>query len=120
MVTKPRFAEDANFSNGLAAFVLFAVFAAVFYTASFPEAAGFPEDASLVAGIGYALFDLSSQSPVPTEGFLAAFDIVGVVLVAAVVGAILLASHERETVDGMVVALTDGGRSEDDADGGEQ
>jgi NADH-quinone oxidoreductase subunit J len=118
MVTKPRFAEDANFGNGLAAFVLFAVFAAVFVTASFPEPAGFPQDASLVAGIGYAMFDLTGQSPVPTEGFLAAFEIVDLVLVGALVGAIVLASHEREGIKGMVVALTDGG--DDEADGGEQ
>jgi NADH-quinone oxidoreductase subunit J len=120
MTTKPRFAEDANFANGLAAFVLFAVFAAVFFTAEFPEAAGFPDGASLVAGIGYALFDLSSMSPAPTEGFLAAFEIVGVVLVAAVVGAVMLASHEREGLSGMVVALTDGGQARDEEDGGEQ
>jgi NADH-quinone oxidoreductase subunit J len=121
MTTKPRFAEDANFGNGLAAFVLFAVFAAVFFAASFPEPAGFPQDASLVAGIGYAMFDLTGQSPVPSEGFLAAFEIVDVVLVAALVGALMLASHEQEGIKGMVVALTDGGEPrEDDSEGGEQ
>jgi NADH-quinone oxidoreductase subunit J len=118
MTTKPEFASEANFKNGLAAFVLFAVFAAVFLRSTFPEPAGFPEDASLVAGIGYALFDLVSMSPVPTEGFLAAFEIIGVVLVGALVAAVMLASHESSSVTGMVTALTDGGVDEDD-DGGE-
>jgi len=109
MVTKPQFAENANFSNGLAAVALFVVFAAIFLTTTFPEPAGFPQDASLVAGIGYAMFDLTGQSPVPTEGFLAAFEMVDIVLVGALVAAVMLASHESDRVKGMVTALTDGG-----------
>jgi len=109
MGTKPEFAENANFQNGLAAGALFLVLAAVFVQATFPEPAGFPEGASIVAGIGYALFDLTEQSPVPTEGFLAAFEIVDVVLVGALVAAVMLASRESEGVSGMLTALTDGG-----------
>jgi NADH-quinone oxidoreductase subunit J len=119
MVTKPRFAEDANMSNGLAAMALFVVFATVFLSASFPEPAGFPQDASLVVGIGYAMFDLTGRSPVPTEGFLAAFEMVDIVLVGALVAAVMLASHESDRVKGMVTALTDGGVDQSD-EGGEQ
>lgn len=119
MVTKPRLAEDTNVVNGLAAALLFVVFAAVFLAATFPEPAGFPENASLVAGIGYALFDLTGQSPVPTEGFLAVFEMVDVVLVGALVGAVVLASHESDRMKGMVVALTDGGVDQSD-EGGDQ
>jgi NADH-quinone oxidoreductase subunit J len=121
MVTKPEFADEANYQYGLAATALFLVLAAVFTGATFPDPAGFPQDASLVAGIGYALFDLTGSSPVPTEGFLAAFEIVDVVLVAALVAAVMLASHESERVSGMVTALTDGGTSADESadDGGD-
>lgn len=112
MVTKPERKEDANYVNGLAAAVLFAVLVAVFLTAGFGEAAGFAADASLVAGIGYALMDLHAQSAVDVEGFLATFETVGMVLVAATVAAVTLAS--REAADEMVTALTDGGQPIDD------
>jgi NADH-quinone oxidoreductase subunit J len=121
MATRPEFAVEANYQNGLAAGVLFVVFAAVFVTATFPDPVGFPDDASLVAGIGYALVDLTAQSPVETEGFLAAFELVGIILVAALVAAVMLASHESERVSGMVTALADGGserESSDNEDGG--
>jgi NADH-quinone oxidoreductase subunit J len=108
MVTKPELKEDANYVNGLAASVLFVVLAAVFLTSGFEEAAGFPEDASLVAGIGYALMDLQSMSGIAVEGFLAAFEIIGLVLVVATVAAVTLA--RRETDGSYVTALTDGGR----------
>jgi NADH-quinone oxidoreductase subunit J len=121
MATKPEFASEANYQNGLAAAVLFAVFAAVFVTSTFPDPVGFPQDASIVAGIGYALFDLTTMSPVETEGFLAAFEIVDVVLVAALVAAVMLARRETEGLGGMLTALTDGGSAKHRAgeEGGE-
>jgi len=112
MVTRPELTEDANYANGLAASVLFVVLAAVFLTSGFGEAAGFAEDASLVAGIGYALMDLQSMSAVAVEGFLAAFEIVGLVLVVATVAAVTLAS--RQTDGSYVTALTDGGHKASD------
>lgn len=111
MVTKPELKDDTNYVNGLAASVLFVVLVAVFLTAGFGEAAGFAADASLVAGIGYALMDLHAESAVGVEGFLATFETVGFVLVAATVAAVTLASRETEG-DGPVTALTDGGREE--------
>lgn len=117
MVTKPKFAKEANHVNGLAAVALFLVLAAVFLTAEFPEPAGFPEGASIVAGIGYALFNLQAESPVPTEGFLAAFEIVDVVLVAALVAAVMLA--RRDDAIKAIRAMTDGGRDVENDEGGE-
>ncbi|QKY18974.1 proton-conducting membrane transporter [Halolamina sp. CBA1230] len=110
MVTRPELKEDANYVNGLAASVLFVVLVAVFLTSSFGEPAGFAEDASLVAGIGYALMDLQSASAVAVEGFLMTFEIAGLVLVVATVAAVTLAS--RETEGSYVTALTDGGSGE--------
>ena len=111
MVTKPELKEDANYVNGLAASVLFVVLVAVFLTSGFGEAAGFAEGASLVAGIGYALMDLQSSSPVAVEGFLMTFEIVGLVLVVATVAAVTLARRQSE--GSFVTALTDGGRVDD-------
>jgi NADH-quinone oxidoreductase subunit J len=110
MVTKPELKEDANYVNGLAASVLFVVLVAVFLTAGFGEPAGFADGASLVAGIGYAMIGLRGSSPVPVEGFLMTFEIVDLVLVAAVVASVMLASRQTESEGSFVTALTDGGR----------
>ena len=110
MVTKPELKGDANYVNGLAASVLFVVLAAVVLTSNFGEPAGFPEDASLVAGIGYALMNLHAESAVVVEGFLMAFEIVGVVLVVATVAAVTLARRQTDREGTLVTALTDGGR----------
>ncbi|GAB7013397.1 proton-conducting membrane transporter [Halolamina salina] len=114
MVTRPELKEDGNYANGLAAAVLFVVLAAVFLTSNFGEAAGFAEDASLVAGIGYALMDLQTMSAVAVEGFLAAFEIIGLVLVVATVAAVTLA--RRQSDGSYVTALTDGGRKASDSE----
>lgn len=112
MVSRPELKADTNYLNGLAAVVLFVVLVAVFLTAGFDAPAGF-EDGSLVAGIGYALMDLHAESVVPVEGFLMAFELVGVVLVAAVVAAVTLARHDTDENSGLVTALTDGGQPVD-------
>ena len=92
MTTKPRLETDGNLLPGLAAVALFAVMAAIFLGASFGEAAGFPGDASITAGLGYALFDIGSG--IESEGFLAVFEIIDFVLIAALAGAIMLAKKE--------------------------
>ncbi|NHX36398.1 MULTISPECIES: hypothetical protein [Halolamina] len=111
MVSRPELKTDTNYVNGLAASVLFVVLAAVFLTANFGESAGFPEDASLVAGIGYALIDLQASAAVSVEGFLASFEIIGLVLVVATVAAVTLARRQGDSA-GLSTALTDGGREE--------
>lgn len=79
---------------GVVAVLLFAVLAAVFVAADFGSGAGFPADVNITAGIGYLLFDLTGQTELGSEGFLAAFEIIDVVLVSALVGAVMLARRE--------------------------
>ena len=73
------------------------------------------EPVSVTATIGYAMFGLNSQLPVElqSESFLAAFEIIGLVLVAALVGAVMLA--RREDVSTVVTLFTS---SEDAAPSG--
>lgn len=106
MTTKPRLARDINLLPGLAAAALFVVMAAVFVGAGFdPSAGGFPGDVSITASLGYVLFNLGGTPLADaTPGFLAAFEIIDVVLVAALVGAVMLATRESDE------ARADGGR----------
>lgn len=106
MTTRPEIASDGNWTAGIAAVFLFAVFAAVFLTASFGGSAGFPTDQSVVANIGYAMFNLESQLGIPSEGFLVSFIVIAIVLDAALDGSIMLAKRE----DDQSGAVTDGGR----------
>jgi NADH-quinone oxidoreductase subunit J len=92
MVTWPRPYRGSK-ARGVAAIALFAVMAAVFLSASFGDSAGLPNGVSITASIGYALFDLSGGE-VPSEGLLATFEIIDLVLVAALVGAVTLARKE--------------------------
>jgi len=104
-VSRPHLATDLRASHGVAALALFAVLAAVFVTAEFPEAVGFEAGESVMDGIGYALFDMAGQSGLVTEGFLVSFILIAVVLDAALDGAIMLARNE----DGSVLSGTEGG-----------
>ncbi|WP_240148763.1 hypothetical protein [Halorubellus sp. JP-L1] len=62
------------------------------------------ESVSVTETIGYAMFGLTDQLPVDlqSESFLAVFEIIALVLVAALVGAVMLARREEP---GTVVAL---------------
>jgi len=95
--------------SGLVAVALFVVLAVVFVRASFGDPTGFPADAHVTASLGYALFNVAGAS-VPGEGFLAAFEIIDLVLVGALVGAVMLA--RRETGGALVGALGSDQRSE--------
>ncbi len=96
MTTRPRPIDiDRSTIPGLAAFALFVVMGAVFVTANFGAASGFPSDQSIVAGIGNALLGLTGGEFVP-EGFLVALILVAVVLDAALDGALMLAKRESE------------------------
>jgi NADH-quinone oxidoreductase subunit J len=109
---------------GLAAAALLVVMATVFMRAqipaSFTRAVGF--DGSVTASIGYALFDLTNtmegnvDGVIASDGFLAAFEIIDVVLVAALVGAVMLA--RREEGGSLRTAIADGGRRLVTGDGG--
>jgi len=113
VTNKPELYDDFSPINGLAALALLGVLVAVFAAADFGDPAGFPADASVTAGIGYALFNLSEAgiagTTIPSEGFLVAFVVIAVALDVAIDGAIYLAEREEEKGFGRAVA--DGGRS---------
>ena len=101
MTNKPKFATEGNYIAGLAAVALFVVLAAVFLTASFPAPAGFPDGAAITKSLGAAMFDIApgqlmddGEAAVPAEGFLVAFLLIGVLLDAALDGAVMLAKRE--------------------------
>ncbi|WP_129115228.1 proton-conducting membrane transporter [Halegenticoccus tardaugens] len=108
MTSKPRLKLGSHLVPGLAAVALFFVMALAFAGASFPSPEGFGPNANVTASIGYAMFDLTDFGSIGSEGFLAAFIIIAIVLDAAIDAAVFLAKREE---DGSVVtALTDGGR----------
>jgi len=92
-LSSPSLKLGPNTVRGLGAVALFAVLAFAVLRSTFAAPAGFPADASITASMGYALFDLAGGD-VPSEGFLAAFEIIDVVLVAALVAAVMLARRE--------------------------
>ncbi|KTG18530.1 NADH-quinone oxidoreductase subunit J family protein [Haloferax profundi] len=108
MTTKPQLKLGSHLVPGLAAVALFVVMAVVFLGASFPNPQGFAEGANLTASIGYTMFNLGFGD-VTGESMLIAFEIIDLVLVAALVGAVLLARREGEGGQ-MRTILTDGGR----------
>jgi len=129
MTNKPGLTDEGSFVTGLAAVALFVVLGAVFLGASFPNPVGFPENAAVTKSLGAAMFDIApgqlmgdGETAVPSEGFLVAFETIDVVLVAALVGAVMLARREdsgesvsldtstNEEEDGAVAA--DGGRED--------
>jgi NADH-quinone oxidoreductase subunit J len=115
VTTRPELNVGRHLLPGLAAVALFLVIAAAVLRGSFGDPQGFGPDAAITASIGYAMFALDMGS-VPSESFLVAFEIVDVVLVAALAAAVLLARREHE---GEVVALlADGGREVRDRLGG--
>jgi len=73
---------------------------------------------SVTESLGYALFNLeNSRDGIPAEGFLVTFEIIDVVLVAALVGAVMLARRES----GEILQTALGGDDESvAADGGEE
>ncbi|SEO97089.1 NADH-quinone oxidoreductase subunit J [Halogranum amylolyticum] len=95
MTTKPQLNDDLNLLPGLAALGLFVVLAAVFLQTEFGPPQGFPADASIVASIGYAMFNLDFGA-VPGESFLVAFMVMAVTLDVAIDAAVYLAQREDE------------------------
>jgi NADH-quinone oxidoreductase subunit J len=93
LTTSPELNLGSHLVRGIGAIALFAVLALVVVRATIGAPSGFPADASITASIGYAMFNLEGGN-VPAEGFLAAFEIIDVVLVAALVAAVMLARRE--------------------------
>lgn len=111
-MSRPRLKLGGHLWRGIGAIGLFAVIIAATLNAEFPAPAdpAFPEGESITAGIGNALFNFGGPAWYG-EGMLAAFEIIDLVLVAALVVAVMLA--RRETGGSLTDALrTDGGEEE--------
>ncbi len=111
--------DPSTMLPGLVAVALFVVLAVVFLGASFKDAQGFANGANITASIGYAMFDIGNvggKSLVHSEAFLAAFEVIDLVLVAALVGAVMLASREEGGIlsGSSSTIRTDGGRTTED------
>ncbi len=103
--------DPSTMLPGIVAVALFGVLAVVFLGASFQNPAGFQNGANITASIGYAMFNIVSvegQNIVSSEGFLIAFEIIDLVLVAALVAAVMLARREGGGVFSPL--RTDGGK----------
>ncbi len=136
MTDRPRLNTEGSLVAGLAAVALFVVLAVVFMGVSFPAPVGFGENAAITKSLGAAMFDIApgqlmddGQTAVPGEGFLVAFLVIGVLLDAALDGAVMLAKreekgenvglgHDTASQDEAAVAA-DGGPEADDAGGDE-
>jgi NADH-quinone oxidoreductase subunit J len=112
MTTRPGLTSEGNWLAGVAALALFTVLSVVFIQSGFSEPAGFPSSESIVANIGYAMFDLGELLTIPSEEFLVAFVIIAVVLDAALDGSLMLAKRDEEEA----AAATDGGVGPDVGD----
>jgi NADH-quinone oxidoreductase subunit J len=111
MTSRPRlYTSNRQVIGLLAAGPLFVLMVAVFLTSTFGEATGFTGDGSITAAIGFAMFDLAGGA-FPSEGFLVAFEIIDIVLIAALAAAVMLARREGGVE---FLPLTDGGEEDDD------
>lgn len=132
MTTKPELQTEGSFVAGLAAIALFVVLGAVFMGVSFPAPAGFGDGAAITKSLGAAMFDIApgvimgeGETAVPGEGFLVAFEVIDIVLVAALVGSVMLARREvagesvtlgvETTDDDDMAVAADGGPGGDDS-----
>lgn len=116
MTSRPRMRDPSTMLPGLVAVALFVVLAVVFLGASFGDARGFASGANITASIGYSMFNIGTvggETLVHGEGFLAAFEVIDLVLVAALVGAVMLASREDSGILTTATSAlrTDGGRT---------
>jgi len=125
MTDKPSLNTEGNYVAGLAAVALFVVLSVVFLTTSFPTPAGFPEGAAITKSLGAAMFDIApgqlmddGEAAVPAEGFLVAFLLIGVLLDAALDGAVMLAKRE-EAGENVGLGTGDTDEAAVAADGGE-
>ncbi|AGB15424.1 hypothetical protein Halru_0798 [Halovivax ruber XH-70] len=94
-MSRPRLVSlSSRLVPGLLAFALFGVFAAVVVGTDFTGYVGFPEDLSVTAEIGYALFDFTELQETNTESFLVSFILIAIVLDAALDASLVLATRE--------------------------
>ncbi|QCS43219.1 hypothetical protein [Natrinema versiforme] len=121
MTTGPKLRLGKTLVPGLLAVGLFAVMALITLNASFDPmtaaaGAGFPDDVSITAELGYALFGYDSLQQIGgTEPFLAAVLLVAIALDAALDAALVLA--KREEGGEPVAALSSTGESSSSGEG---
>ena len=94
MTTRPHLKLGRHLLPGVVALALFVVLAVTILTDSFPVPQGF-SGGSITATLGYALLGLDAGAH-PVEGFLAAFEIIDLVLIAALASAVMLAKTEED------------------------
>lgn len=126
-MSRPELKTDQSLWPGVAAIGLFVVLAAVFLGADLADPAGFGENAAIMKSIGAAMFGLEASalvgdgaSAVAAESFLAVFEIIDLVLVGALVGAIMLARREESGENVSVASTTDTESAAVAADGGRE
>ncbi len=120
MTTRPHLKLGRHLLPGLVAVALFVIMAFTFLTASFGVPEGFPGQGSITASIGYAMFNLDGGA-YPSEGFLVAFEIIDLVLVAALAASIMLAkTEEGGRISGALRFKTDSEESAARTDGGRE
>ncbi|ELY70267.1 hypothetical protein [Natrinema versiforme] len=121
MTTGPKLRLGKTLVPGLLAVGLFAVMALITLNASFEPmtaaaGAGFPDDISITAELGYALFGFDSLQQIGgTEPFLAAVLLVAIALDAALDASLVLA--KREEGGEPVAALSSTGDSSSSSEG---
>ncbi|ELZ12660.1 hypothetical protein C479_04667 [Halovivax asiaticus JCM 14624] len=94
-MSRPRLVSlSSRLVPGLLAIALFGVFAAVVVGTDFAGYVGFPDELSVTAEIGYALFDFTELQETNTESFLVSFLLIAVVLDAALDASLVLATRE--------------------------
>lgn len=99
MTTKPELREESTLLPGLAAVAFFAVVAGTVVLAEYTPAIGYADGSDITGSIGIALLNLTGgSSTVSGEGFLSVLLIISMVLVGALVGAVMLARRESESV----------------------
>jgi NADH-quinone oxidoreductase subunit J len=116
VTSRPRLRLGPHLLRGSVAVGLFLVLGGIVLNANFGAVTGFPADAELTKNLGFALFDLPGAE-YRGEAFLTAFEIIDVVLVAALAAAVMLARRE---IDGEVVTalLAVGPETDDGSDAG--
>ncbi len=95
VVNRPSFRFGSHLFRGVGALALLVVLVWATIGAGIGDPAGFPGDGSITATIGYAIVGLVDLAEHETESFLAALIITGVLLDAALDGAVMLARRDE-------------------------
>jgi len=92
-MTSPGLNLGPHLARGVGAIIFFILFSSILLNTTFALPIGFQDGALITKSIGYAMLHLPGAS-IPSEGFLAAFEIIDIALVAALVAAVMLARRD--------------------------